>query len=169
MPTFKNVDQLNKWIQKNAMNLTLDNGKTLKDILKEEASRLKEIIKKNIQAYYDSYIPTTYSRTMGLLNSLRVDAVKKDGNNISVRLWFDENAIHPSVIDSEKWDDGFVAILIDTGWQVSQGSHMNIPHFGFQEGAHFIENSVKEYNANNQYGFKISVEYSPYSELNFEL
>ena len=168
MPTFKNLNQLDSWIQKNAMNIVLSNGKTLRTILDEEAEKLRKILLKYISAYYDSYTPTVYERTMGLLNSLRVDAVKKDGNNISVRLWFDDNAVHPSVFGDDQ-DDGFVAILIDTGWQVSRGWHKDISHFGFQEGAHFVKNSVDEYNANNQYGFRISVEYSPYSDLNFEV
>ena len=159
MPTFSNMKQLSKYLQKNCANLQLANGKTMKQVMKEEAEYLRKLLVEEIERVYNSYDPKVYRRTMGLLESLRVDPVIQNGNELSVRLWFDEKALHPSMF--KDGNDGFVPILIDQGWQVKSGWHRNIPHFGFRPPSHFVRKAVEEYHRTSKYGFRIEVTYDP--------
>ena len=66
-------------------------------------------------------------------------------------------------------EPGFTPILIDQGWEVRKDVWFRDIHmFGFFEGTGFIKAAISEYNAQNPYGFKLRVEYTPYNVLNFE-
>jgi hypothetical protein len=158
VPTFRNLDDLKNYFNNNSTNVPLANGRDIEQIIKQEANKLRDFVRQEILLYYESYEPKEYVRTEGLLNSLRVDAVKNEGDALSVRIWFAEAATHPSVL-GEGQDAGFTPILIDQGWHVKRGWHKDIPHFGFQKGSHFIRNAVKKYNRDNKYGFKIAAYY----------
>ena len=167
MPTFKNLDEIKKYVEKNAGTIKLSNGKTIGQILQNESRRLKGLITKHIGIYYAAYDPTYRDRTHRLINSLRIEDMKQHGNQLSVRVYFDEpTATQPSVVPGGA--PGFTPILIDQGWEVKKDVWFKDIHmFGHFEGTGFIKAAVDEYNANNPYGFKIQVEYTPYSNLNF--
>ena len=168
MPSFKNMDEVKKYVEKNAGTIKLTNGKTIGQILLNESKRLKDLIAKHIGIHYASRSPARYARTQGLLSSLRIEDMRQNGNELSVRVYFDEAmATRPSVIKGG--EPGFTPILIDQGWEVKKDVWFkDIYMFGHFEGAGFIKAAVNEYNAQNPYGFRIQVEYTPYSELNFE-
>lgn len=168
MPTFKNLDEIKKYVEKNAGTIKLANGKTVGWILQNESRRMKGYITKHIGMHYMSYSPEYYSRTQRLINSLRIDNMQQEGNQLSVKVYFDEStATQSSVVP--KGEPGFTPILIDQGWEVKKDVWFKDIHmFGHFEGTGFIKAAVDEYNTNNPYGFKIRVEYTPYSNLNFE-
>ena len=154
MPQFKSIEDIEKYIKANLKTVTLSNGKTMPQIIESEAERLSNIIRQKINEYYMSYDPKVYERTYDMINSLQVEKSIVNGNEISVRVYFDDSANHPSVFGQE---DGFSPWLINHGWRVQKGNHMNIEHFGYQKGARFIENAIAEFNKNNPYGFRIRV------------
>ena len=170
MPTFRNLDEIKKYVEKNAGTIKLSNGKTIGQILLNESRRLKGLITKHIGIYYASYRPVYpyRDRTFDLINSLRIEDMQKNGNELTVRVYFDQQtATHPSVV--KDGEPGFTPILIDQGWEVKKDVWFKDIHmFGHFEGAGFIKAAINEYNAQNPYGFKIRVEYTPYSNLNFE-
>ncbi|GHT18074.1 hypothetical protein AGMMS49573_10780 [Endomicrobiia bacterium] len=169
MPSFNNLDDVKKYIKQNINTIRLTNGETIEGILKGEAKRLKAIITEHISWHYLSYRNKEEyrRRTYGLINSLCVENMVKNGNEVSVRVYFDEKtATHPSLFGGES---GFTPILIDQGWEVKKDVWFKSKYMlGYFEGTDFIKSAVDAYNANNQYGFTISVEYHPYSNLNFE-
>ena len=168
MPTFKNLDEIKKYVEKNAGTIKLSNGKTVGWMLSNESRRLKGIITKHIGIHYSSYSPEYHNRTLRLINSLRIDNMKQEGNQLSVKVYFDEStATQPSAIPNG--ESGFTPILIDQGWVVKKDVWFKDIHmFGHFEGTGFIKAAVDEYNASNPYGFRLRVEYTPYSNLNFE-
>jgi len=92
------VSDLKKYVERNAKSIRLSNGRTLGNVLTDESQRLKSIIEKYITLHYNSHTPEHYERTYGLINSLRVDNVKQNGNTISARIYFDRgNATNPSL------------------------------------------------------------------------
>ncbi len=153
MPTFKNLKELEKYInnQNNGTKLNNFTGGQLVKILEKEGNRLKDYLEDEIQNYYNSYSPTVYQRTYNFLNSVRITPVLQEGNQLTIKIYFDENmATHDSIFGGE---DGYVPILLEYGWQWKNG--MKIEHLSTYEGFHFVDKAIERYNSNNPYKFKI--------------
>lgn len=84
MPTFKDLNSLFRYINKNI-------ATSLREVALEVEQIIKDYIMKEL---YNSYSPTSYTRTYDFVNSLRVSKVIPDGNGYSVQLYFDTDAIY---------------------------------------------------------------------------
>lgn len=125
--------------------LKMKNGNTVEKELRHHASILADCIMKELDAVYESYTPNIYRRSYGLYDSLYVDDVIKvdvsaNGTSLSIKLGFDEGAIH----ESFSGEDSNVAILMNEGWQ-THGNFSHVPYLGYREGTHFIERGIEEY------------------------
>lgn len=132
--------------------------KELEKIIESEAIKLKDFIQKEILNYYKSYQPSVYIRTYKFAKSIRVEKAKRAGDEIYVRIYFDQSlANHASLVRGSKGETGFVPNLINTGWQWHNGQ--DTPYrFARYGGSDFINNAVKKYMATNKKGFNIQVE-----------
>jgi hypothetical protein len=150
MPNFYNLDDLVEYI----------NTKVAPDIAEEilavEAKRLKEIILRNIQAWYSYYTPTMYERTDLWYEALQIGGViQEDGNKFTAWLYFDNNASeHPSLWGQE---DGYVPMLMETGWHIRWKRPYRIPMLSDFEGTHYLTKAIEEYNRTNPYGLEATV------------
>ena len=134
---------------------------TYRQILQNEAKRLKNILQQHIEDYYHSYSPVIYQRGQhggNLLNSLSVDdmcAVSSDGMKLIMNVNVNENAIHNSILDDSEANAFW---LMNDGWQVKKNTWFKDVHrFGYFEGAHFVEDAVEEFERTSKYGIKVDV------------
>lgn len=163
MPTvFKNMDDIRKYVQNNFhTGAKFLNNQSLRDVMKEEADRLKDIVLKKIDDYYDSKpVPSVYDRTHNLKNTVEVSPVELKGGLLSISVFFNDDAYYDSVVWNRNRgsfdEEGFVPILISEGW-TWRGEHDSKPYFTEYEGFPFGEMAIEEYNKSNPYGFAISL------------
>ncbi len=155
MPDFRNVSDLAKYISGSSQ--VLSEG-SIESALVDAAQLLEKILKEEINNYYSSYSPSVYVRTHDWINSIRVSKPTISGMTMSISIYFDDSmAYHPSVI-SEKYPDGYVITLMDTGWHWSSDKQPRINRFSDFSGIHYIEKSISRFNSQNKWGFKVSVE-----------
>ncbi|KAA9007390.1 hypothetical protein F4V43_02565 [Paenibacillus spiritus] len=153
MKSFNSLSELQKYIGTSQGQQTVMGDKEVRRSLNEAAQLLEKLLYEQLQAYYDSYTPTVYERTYGLLNSLRISPITQVGNELQINVYFDRSmATHPSIFDGE---DGYVAKLLNDGWQWRKNP-ANIYRLSRYEGFHFIEKAIDEFNSRNRWGFKIS-------------
>lgn len=145
---FRNLRDLEKHIQQ-------QREKELERIIYTEAKKLRHLIKREILNYYRSYTPVVYERTYRFANSIRVEQVKRAGDELYVRIYFDQGlANHQSLFGGEQ---GFVPNLINYGWQWNSGQ-TDPYRFARYSGYNFIEKAVEQYMKDNPHGFNIQVE-----------
>lgn len=154
---------LKKHVKKiNPLNIRYKNTNfTYRQILQNESRRLKNILQKHIENYYNSYSPTVYHRGQhggNLLNSLSVDdvcTVSSNGMKLIMSINVNENAIHNSIIDNSEANAFW---LMNDGWQVRKETWFkDVYRFGYFEGAHFVENAIEEFEQTSKYGIKVDV------------
>lgn len=134
---------------------------TYRQILKNETKRLKDILQKKIEDYYNSYSPKVYDRGNhggNLRYSLSVDdicSVSANGMKLIMNININENAIHNSILDDSEANAFW---LINDGWQVKKDVWFkDIYRFGYYEGAHFVEDAVEEFERTSKYGIKVQI------------
>ena len=134
---------------------------TYRQILKNETKRLKDILQKKIEEYYNSYSPKVYDRGNhggNLRYSLSVDdicSVSANGMKLIMNININENAIHNSILDDSEANAFW---LINDGWQVKKDVWFkDIYRFGYYEGAHFVEDAVEEFERTSKYGIKVQI------------
>lgn len=149
----------------NIANLKMSNGKTFTQNLKDEADRLRDCIQDKLERYLAENPPSIYNRTGGLESSLQVEDfadIKIIGNNLSINLWFDENANHQSGDGIEGWDGNGetvnTAYLLNYGYTVRKDVWFrDYENFGWRKAGNFIEDGIAEFNKTNILGIKIDV------------
>lgn len=134
---------------------------TYRQILQNETRRLKDILQRKIEDYYDSYSPKVYDRGNhegNLRDSLSVDdvcTVSANGMKLIMNIKINDNAIHNSILDDSEANAFW---LINDGWQVKKDVWFkDIYRFGYYEGAHFVEDAVEEFESTSKYGIKVEV------------
>lgn len=134
---------------------------TYEQVIKNEVHRFKDILQRHIEEYYKSYRPSVYVRGSAdgnLLESLTVDdivQVSANGKRLTCRVLINENAIHKSIMKQHQHLSN-VFYLMNYGWQVNEDVPFStVYRFGYFEGVHFLENSIKEFNSTNKYGITI--------------
>jgi hypothetical protein len=120
----------------------------MENYIKSLAELLKSCIQYYLDLYYVQYSPSVYKRTFGLQKSLEIDDfinISLDAQSLTINLSFNDNlSWGNSLFDG--YSDGYKPILIDQGWQVNSSVWFSdIEHFGWQKGAHFIENGINEF------------------------
>ncbi|WP_143318743.1 hypothetical protein [Clostridium sp. HBUAS56010] len=144
--------------------LKMKNGKTIEEEMKRHAAILADCIQYELDAVYNSYSPKYYNRTFGLYNSLHIGDMRIDvsssGTDLSIKLEFDDGAIHKGLDGS----DADTAILINDGWQ-THGSFADVPYFGYREATHFIENGISDYKRSTINPFNVRLTKNGMSEL----
>ena len=157
------MTNLEKQLKKiNPLNVKYKNTNlTYRQILQQEAKRLKSILQKNIENYYNSYSPVVYDRGQhggNLLDSLSLDdvcTVSSDGTKLNMTININENAIHKSLIDNSEANAFW---LMNDGWQVRKETWFKeVYRFGYYEGAHYVEDAVEEFERTSKYGIKVDV------------
>ena len=152
----RNMSELIKAVQHD-----INSGKTVKNAkgstlgivteakLKEAAEALKEYLQKWIRNYFDNYSPAIDNRTGQFLDSVMVE-VTSTGGKLSSRVYFDDSKSYRDSL----WggSQAYIPATLNDGWQVKSGWHKNIHHFGYFEGARFMEAAVEE--AKNDPRFK---------------
>lgn len=159
----------------NIKNIKMSNGKTLDQMLLEQAAYLQELIEKYLRDYQKAFKPKNYRRTGDLEKSVKVSAIKNVGGVPTVYVYFDENAIHRSgfgvwaVKDGHgKYDDDIqsfdsknsvnTAILINQGYVVQKPVWFkDYENFGFRGGNGFIDRAIMEFNRTNALGMVIDM------------
>lgn len=158
----------------NVKSLKTNKGKTLEQLLLEQAQYLKELILKNLADYRRAFKPQRYRRTGGLERSMQVSAsVKCVGGVYTAYVYFDENALHRSgfgawaVKDERgKYDDDVrefdrndavnTAVLINQGYVVYKPVWFrDYPNFGYRGGNGFVDRAIMEFNATNSLGITL--------------
>lgn len=119
------------------------NGHSVAAELRRHAHILADCIMYELDKMYDSYKPKVYKRTYALYDALYVDSapileIHHHGAEISIKLHFDDGAIHPNVLGGQT----DVVGLINDGYKTDG---RNIPMFSERPGAHFIEKGIQGY------------------------
>lgn len=157
------MTNLEKQLKKiNPLNVKYKNTNlTYSQILQQESKRLKDILQKHIEHYYNSYSPVVYQRGLhdgNLLDSLSTDdvcTVSSDGIRFTMAININENAIHKSLIDNSEANAFW---LMNDGWQVRKETWFKeVYRFGFYEGAHYVEDAIEEFENTSKYGIKVDV------------
>ena len=142
--------------------LKMANGNTVQNELKKHARILADCILEELDKVYSSYSPSVYQRTYDLYNSVEIDDVVKvevgaRGTTLSMRVYFDDGAIHSGLFG----DSVNVAELINNGWTVKKDVWFkDIYHFGYFDGAHFIEKAIQKYKSKISNPFDIQVNFN---------
>lgn len=139
--------------------LKLNNGKTIEQQLKSEAQRFVDILQEEINIWYNSYSPQIYQRTYSMRNSIRAEdlvRVSVSGDNLLIKIIYDDTAFHRSLWDTSEINS---ILLMNNGYQVSQGWHKNIENFGYRDGGHFLEKTIYRFNKENYLGLKLHIDY----------
>jgi len=161
---FTSLDQLSKYLSSHAgQSMVLSNGMSVQEMMIGEANKIKQLIQKYMDAYFDTHSNSgIYNRTGGLQSSMSVDDFV-DINIVSgvckITIDFDSEAIKAySIFDGEY--TGYNKLeLMDHGWEVrSDAWFHDIPNFGTFKGLHFLKDAIDEYNSKNPYGLDIKVE-----------
>ena len=117
------------------------------------------MIQEGIDEYYNDPInnPTWYVIHFDWQTALDIMETKVTGQAISITIGFHpELAYHPSYLDEDKYEQGYVPWLMEVGWDIRDKIHANnrFTHF---KGIHYIKNAVKAFRKNNRYGLTVRV------------
>lgn len=115
--TFKNLDGLFKYVEKN-LRLTLN------DVALLVEKEMKEYIMKKL---YQSYNPKEYHRSYDYINSLTVGKVVQVGTSFNVEVYFDPKKIKQEEVHDSAWNR-HMSVDGNTEWN---GTPINelIPYF----------------------------------------
>ena len=153
--------QLKQLIAKGALKgqVKTVSGESVDSIIKKEGKRFQSILKKHIQAYYDSYYPTVYHRTGAMGESVQIETKVE---NMSISVYFDDRAWHMPTSGKSPYLR-FVPTLMDVGWEWKNAPRP-IYRFTWWDGAEFIKAAIAEFNQHNPYNLTIRVESTFYPE-----
>lgn len=119
----------------------------MENYMKQLGNLLKDCIQYYLDLYYAQRSPSVYKRTFGLQNSLQIEDfvnISLDTQLLTINLSFNDNLSWGNSLWNSS--DGYKPILIDQGWEVKKDVWFkDIEHFGWQSGANFIENGIKEF------------------------
>lgn len=155
----------------NAKKIKAKNGKAYGDILYSEAKRLMKCIEYEFNLYMASYTPKVYKRTGSVLSSVCLQdyvQISANGRQISVKIYFDQHAYHPSGFGIKSWNGNGSSVnavqLLNYGYEVKKDVWFkDIENFGYRSGGNFIEKGVDDFLSNNPYGIKVKINKSnPY-------
>lgn len=155
MPVVRSIEELSRYFNGNAESIL--GQKATMEKLEAQATELEFLLKTAILGYYNSYTPVEhgYVRTYNLYNSVQVEPPQIDGNIIYMRVTFNElMANHPSLWGGE---DGYVPMLIDTGWHIKWSKPYRVPRLSDFDGYPYIQQVIDEYNSNNNMGLHVEV------------
>jgi len=162
MPTFNSLSGLSNYMNSSAGQASIISSDAVQVILKRQAERLKQCIIKRVNDYYSSYNPFVYDRTYGLQSSLEVDNdIEVSISGMTINVGFSgSDAYQPSLFGG---GDAYTPSLMNYGWQVKKDVWFkNIEHFGYYEGAHFLENGIADWQAGNTEGITVKAIYNKY-------
>lgn len=148
------------------MNLNLDirkidvGGETFEHFMFRAAQQLKKYIEQEYYALHDKYEPSVYQRDRhsvpwkspknyhfdGSLFAEDFVEVGFDKRSLTIKLRFDDNAYHESVVrnNGRYGQDGYLPILLNYGWAWNGLEGYNDFFHGF-EGMYFIENGIQRF------------------------
>lgn len=132
-------------------------GETFEHYMRRAAEQLKKNIEEEYYLMHSKYEPTVYQRSRHSVpwkepksyhfeGSLFVEdfvEVGFDNQSLSIKLRYDENAYHESVVRSNGryGQDGYLPILLNYGWSWNGWEGTDDFFHGF-EGMFFIENGI---------------------------
>ena len=162
MPT--NIEKYLKNI--NPLDIKYKNTRmTYRQILQSESQRLKGLLQKHIELYYEHYRPKVYDRGNhggNLHSALTVDDACKISisGKATISIEVNDNAIHNSILDGSEANSFW---LLNDGWSVKKDVWFkNYENFGFRKGGHFVEDGIADFNIMNKLGIRIAVKSNGY-------
>lgn len=150
------------------------NGKSIEQMLREQADYLKSLIEKHMREYRANFTPKRYRRSGDLEKSVSVSAVQNKNGAPTIYVYFNHNAVHRSGYgawktdkyrskfhDNQKFDrDDTVntAILTNDGYVVTKSVWFaEYENFGWRGGNGFIDKAIMEFNRTNSMGIVITM------------
>ena len=161
---FTSLDQLSAYLSSQAgQSMVLSNGMSVQEMMIGEANKIKQLIQKYMDAYFDTHSNSgIYDRTGGLQGSMNVDNfvdINIASGVCKITIDFDSEAIKAYSIFNEEYTGYNKLELMDHGWEVrSDAWFHDIPNFGSFGGIHFLRDAINEYNSSNPYNLKIEVQ-----------
>ncbi len=174
------VKSLREQLTKIALNnVKTSNGKTLAEMMVQEARRLYNCIQYHIDKYYKSYEPKIYERTYNYQRALYAEDIadiRIKGNTLIIGVKFlSEFSMHPNleqVYWYNKYQGGtwipindnhnsFVPILMEKGWRANRLANMigrHVYRLTYFEGIRAVEKGIADYNKTNKLGIKINAD-----------
>lgn len=134
-----------------------ETGETFSQSLIHAANRLKDCINNEIDKFYSSYSPKVYKRSYGLGNVMSVDDIADfgiDQSSLSIVISINDY-MKPSLWGGES---ASVFWLMNSGYQVKNGGHKNVPYFGYRSGFNYIDRGIAKFEASDPLGIQITVE-----------
>jgi len=114
--------------------------------LESAAVMLRSIIQKNLHNYFTHNISASAAgwgdyqgRTGKLIDSVSVEMLSHD----KARVYFGEGAWRDSLWYGGS-QRGYLPELLNDGWHVTSGWHMDIKDFGYFDGIGFIDDAIEE-------------------------
>ena len=157
----------------------MSNGKTYEQNLRNEARRLKAIIRRHLDMARNEHIPDpsnpfAYERTGDFPRSLKVEDIvnmRIVGNTIEISVYFDpDGAVRPSgfgikslatdldgeIVPWRSEGEVNIGLIYEFGYKVKKNTWFkNIPYFGYRSGTRFLSNAIDEFLADNPLNIKI--------------
>lgn len=150
MNTFSKLSDLSKHLSKTGAGVGLDK------LLAQAGKELVTLIQKQFDLYYASHKPTSYKRLHKLRNAVRIDIVRRVGNALQIRIYFDDKMAYHKSIFGDNHPDGYVIWLIEKGWSWKKNKK-RIHRLSYYEGFQPIKKAIQEFSRTNKYGFEIKV------------
>lgn len=166
-----------------AKNIKMSNGKTYEQNLRNEARRLKAIIRRHLDMARNVHIPDpsnpfAYDRTGDFPHSLKVEDIvnmRIVGNTIELDVYFDpDGAVRLSgfgikslamtigengqreLVPWRSEGEVNIGLIYEFGYKVKKDTWFkNIPYFGYRSGTRFLSNAIDEFLADNPFNIKI--------------
>ena len=158
MADFRSLQDLARYFGANS-GAIMASQPELMNILRKEIYKLEQLMKEELQKYFESYQPVQYERTGATMDSFRVGEPYIEGNSICAEITFDDVlANHPSVIGEDQ-EFGYTPWLLSVGWDIRSKVLADIPMFTHHPGSQYITTAVSRYNRQNKYGIIVSVYY----------
>lgn len=161
----RNMSDLAKAVSQ-GMNTKMENGRTIEQTMRQEAERLKNMIRRNINNYLTdpANFPKVYDRTDQWMESLEQVPIKIETNGrlVTVTIGFNATmAWHDSIIHpSDQSQQGYVPWLMEQGWhskKLEAYLHKEVYRFTRFDGIHYVKKAVEQFQASNPYKLIIEV------------
>jgi hypothetical protein len=141
MPQFRNLNDLQKYMESMVVSSLQKIGLEVKDYLRVTL----------LNDWYKSYMPSHYDTTNMLIDSLTVSPVKKNGNAFEVEIYFNEHLItpvssnevgmfpsHMNITDGDSEYQGMSYGELLPIW-IEEGQHSSIHSY---TGIHMVERTI---------------------------
>jgi hypothetical protein len=149
-----NITNLSQLNNVNWYDVKLSNGKTMRQILRDESNRLAGLIRKELELYFSLWPePEGIPRTGDTLKSIQVVEPYFYNGGLVAGIKFDEELANHKSLFGSNYDDGYTPWLLSVGWDISD----KVPNRGGvskHPGTGWIDSCVSIFNSTSKYGLQ---------------